>query len=618
MIRLAQGHAPLMSTLPSHLAALGLLAAAFWLPGHALERALLRDADLGPLRAPARIALGVAAWMLWAFALASLSQLNAAGVAAGAGLGAAAAALAHWRLPRRRGPEWKADAAFAGALLLFTAPLLPLDASVSWDASAYHLTLPKLYLAASGFRPVAMNVYAHWPLGTELLFGVAMLVRDHVAAKGVHFGLGLATLYATYAGCRAFHRPESGWLAAALVLANPIVLFEMGVAYVDLATAFFFTCGVLFAARAADTPDRAAPFWLAGVCGAAAAATKLTGIAAAGVIAAVALPAVIGRARRGDRAPLRRLALGTGIPLAALWLPWLVRSALDTGNPVYPFLWSWLGGPDWSAALGEQFAAWQRSIGMGRSPLDTALLPVRVILTGGGGYDRFHGDIGDFWIALLPLSLLGLRRPIVRRCLGGSALFFLIWAAGSQQMRFLIPVLPLWAIAAAVTLVGLAERLPAPARRAAPAALALGAAALVLAVGSRPYAGGLARLARLASGAAIEAPRVEPVDRFIDSELPADARLLLLDTNQGFFVEREYLADSFFEASQILDWLRPFESVEAVHRALVARGITHVMTAPPRWGIRWPAPLRALLRDPAHALRRYRSPDGRFELFELQ
>jgi hypothetical protein len=94
--------------------------------------------------------------------------------------------------------------------------------------------------------------------------------------------------------------------------------------------------------------------------------------------------------------------------------------------------------------------------------------------------------------------------------------------------------------------------------------------------------------------------------------------MLLLNTNQGFFIEREYLADSFFEASQIADWLRPASTVGEVRQRLESRGITHVLIEHRNWGIRYPDALLALLRDPAQVEQRYRSRNGRFTLLELR
>ena len=44
---------------------------------------------------------------------------------------------------------------------------------------------------------------------------------------------------------------------------------------------------------------------------------------------------------------------------------------------------------------------------------------------------------------------------------------------------------------------------------------------------------------------------MHPVFRAIDADVPADGRLLFINTNHGFFCHRDFIADSFFEASQI-------------------------------------------------------------------
>ena len=112
---------------------------------------------------------------------------------------------------------------------------------------------------------------------------------------------------------------------------------------------------------------------------------------------------------------------------------------------------------------------------------------------------------------------------------------------------------------------------------------------------------------------------VEPVFRWIAASLPPDARLLLLDANSTFFVPREALADSFFEASQLADWLRDAQTPDEVRARLAARGVTHVLRDRRRdWGIAWPPALLELLRDDGRAQRRYLSPDGRVEVWELR
>ena len=69
-----------------------------------------------------------------------------------------------------------------------------------------------------------------------------------------------------------------------------------------------------------------------------------------------------------------------GIPILALGAPWYAKTALATGNPVYPFAFEVFGGRDWSTALAAQFGNWHAALGMGREPLDYLLLPLRVLV----------------------------------------------------------------------------------------------------------------------------------------------------------------------------------------------------------------------------------------------
>ncbi len=587
-------------------AALAALGFVLWLSGR-----LLLAGELGRWRDLASFCLGLAYWIAGLFVLAAAGFLNRSGLALVTLplLLAAFRRRREWRLPKPRRPGLVDLVCGAGlAAVLAATSWLTLSPQVLFDADVYHLTLPRLYLDHGGFHAVPMSVYSNWPLATELLYAAAMLVDDYVLAKAVHFGFGLLTIHALFVGLRREDR-TAPWLATAFFLANGVVAFELRVAYVDLAHAFFFLAAFLFMHRALeDDGERARAFLLlSGLACALMAGVKVTGIVSAGVIGVLGLSAPDVR-----RQLLRRFAL----PVAAGWTPWLLKAAWYTGNPFYPFLHPWLGGPDWSARLTAQLTDWQSSIGMGRAPLDYLLLPLRVILQGGRGYDRFDGEIGVFWIAVVPLALLfGRRSVLARRALAVSALSFIAWAASSQQMRLLIPVLPLLAVAGALAVTDLIERLSW--RRAARGlALAL-AAVLVATVHAPSMAGGYRNLrAFLAAEGDLEATVVPEPHRFINEQLPAGARLLFLNTNLGFFCRREYFADSFFEASQISDWLGDAETAAEVAGRLRERGVTHLLLdARPRTA--YPPSLVRLLGDRAWVRTLFRSSNQRFLVMEL-
>jgi hypothetical protein len=208
---------------------------------------------------------------------------------------------------------------------------------------------------------------------------------------------------------------------------------------------------------------------------------------------------------------------------------------------------------------------------------------------------------------------------VVGAVLAASGSYFVLWALGSQQVRFLIPLLGPLSLAAAIAWSEAVARL-APARsRRVLLAVGLGCAALLALHTARlPLTRAARALGTLASDPEQRrAAATTPADRFV-ATLPPGAKLLLLNTNQAFFLERAYLADSFFEASQIADWLADAPDAAAVHTRLRERAVTHVLIERRDWGIAWPAGLRALLTDRSLLKPRFRSPDGRVEIFELR
>lgn len=604
-----------MLWLATHVLGLALIAAVAWLSG----RALLPETSLPPtLRSLAAWCVGLVYWVVALFALATVGALNPIGLSL-ALLGLVVLLFRRgWTLPK---PSFKPSWTWAFVALLAPFLLLAFARTISpmvfWDDAAYHLTLPRLYIENGGFRPVEMNVYAQWPLATELLFAAAMLVKSYVLAKAVHFGFGLLVIVALFAACRT---PWPAALASLLFLASPVVAFELRLAYVDLAHAFFLLAAFVFLeAREHDPENERSYLLLAGLCCGAMAGVKLNGILALPILAVVFL----GRLALAKKwQPLVRQTLFLAVPAVLLWIPWLAKAAVATGNPVYPLLFNVFGGPDWSPELADHLAAWHRGIGMGRGPVDFLLLPLRLFLLGEpGSYALFDGTLGAYWLAVIALALLGWRQGPVRRALAVAGLFFLLWSGTSQQARLLVPVLPLIALAGARALEAWVNGWPSRTARAARVAGLVLAAALLVVGWRETLQGGWRNFQAFQQMPGDPTATVIPEHfRFINDNLPEDARLLFLNTNQGFFCHREYLADSFFEASQTALLLQGAETPAAIAERLAQRDVTHILLdlrQRPR-GLDYPAALGPFLGDTRWTERLYRSGDGRFNVFAVR
>jgi hypothetical protein len=507
-------------------------------------------------------------------------------------------------------------------LAFAVAAICSMDPVVEWDAGVYHLGIPKLYIAHGGFFRIPFNVYSNWPLNGEMVFAMAMLLKDYVLANSVQCIFAVFTAYAIFEYARASRSAWYGLLAVLLVLFNHTFMWEADIAYVDIIQAFFTTAAFIFMMRAIDEPDhRRACLLLSGIgCG------IMAGMKVSGLLGVVPISLwYLVRLPRGNglRRTLVDLATCFLAPIVLLASPWMLKAAWFTGNPVYPFLYDVFAGPDWSQSCGRQFADWQSSMGMGRTVLDYIRLPYRVILSAGYGYSHFDGSLNQAWIALLPLSFVGaFWNRTVRACLVVSGVYFVCWAGTSQQLRFLLPIIPVLAIGAALALGELVERLFV--RR----VVALGAFAVVYCVVAWLLIGEVGRKSRKVTevlgvyGAgdreSVMKSAVPGEFAFMNRELPPEARVLFLNTNYGFYSERDYVADSFFEASQIADWLGSCSSSEEIAARLREKRITHILYSTRDWHISYPSALWRFLDDPAMVSPMGHAEGGGLWLFALK
>jgi hypothetical protein len=628
---------PPMSYVTLHAFGLFFLVGLFAATGYVLEHMLpvIRKTVLGT--SVRRIASGSAVWMLLVFAIATLQLLTRQSLLALAAvilLNAAAIVLVRRRHPRDRfksGAGW-IDLGLLGVpvvvlMALFASAMLP---EVGWDAAAYHLAVPKIFIAHGGFREIPFSVYSNWPLNVQLLFAMGMLVHDHVLAKLLMVLFLVILCAAVYEFTKKNHSRFAASIALCLFLANEVVLWEVQVAYIDIAYALYFFLAFVLALQYLDEP-RTSWLILAGAFCGVVAGTKMNGIfgllSIAGVIGTSLLA---GRARRGfrDWITVMRVMAILAIVTFLLVLPWLVKNYLYTGNPVYPLFYELFGGPYWSARLGEDFLTWQRSIGMGRGIEDYLLLPARIFLQADWDYRHFVGRLNAIWVLVIPVTCLFVRNAVVRRCLVGAGIFFSLWAATTQEIRYLIPVVPLLSCAAGIAFAravdsvsGALSRISVRAgltgqtlRRVVGLAVAGGTQLMLLWMARGAARNAVVLLSAVLGGHPIDLRSAVPeAFRFINTQAPASARVMLLNTNQGFYLDREFVSDSFFEASQLseLFWKHPTVSgIESVFHTL---GITHVLVhVPNKWDVRYPPALDVFLTDRRRATPLYRSTNGEY------
>lgn len=334
-------------------------------------------------------------------------------------------------------------AACAAAALTF-ALIAAFAPETEYDALWYHLWLPARWLAAGRPVDIVEEYVSLYPLTWEMLYGAAMAAGGPGAAKLLHWAC-LPLLAATAAMlARALFPRASGWLAAALTITAPILLWEATTAYVDLALAWFLALGVYALLRHDATRDRR---WIR-------AASLMFGVGLgikhlALVAMAIALAALLIREwRRADlRRALRTAALFGAVALV-LPAPWYARAFVASGNPVFPEMYALFGARPaarWSEASERGLRAFKNRFGADRRAAQLLELPWDMTVHSA----LYGGTLGPLFLILAPAALLRRRGPRASLVVaaGGSVAYLAVWASpvSSFQMRFLIPLVPLLA-----------------------------------------------------------------------------------------------------------------------------------------------------------------------------
>ena len=469
----------------------------------------------------------------------------------------------------------------ASALLLLTllaaALLLSLTPETGKDALIYHLAAPKIFLQHHGFRFIPGNPLAHGPFQTEMLFLLALFLKGEILAKLVNFAFFLALLLLIRQFAGVIPEPNDfPWLSMLIFAAIPTVFIETHAAYIDLATAFAVLSALYSFIVWHGRRERG---WLL-LC------AFFTGVALASKLTTLIVPftGVLGvlwvhRDNENGGEALRDLALFLLVTLL-FGAPHYVKNWLLTGNPFYPFLYGMFGGRGWEQEQARLFDAWVLFFGMGRTPLDYLLLPWNLSIHARPDTGQFDGYIGPVFLILLPF-LAGVKKPsfAARSVMVFSLLLFLFWASASQQLRFLIPILPLMAFLSGIVLTRYREQRGI-------ALLLAAATAGCLMVNCRYDLGEFRKYSPLRVATGLESRdaylerTLSPyrMYRFVNTDIPRDARVwCIFMKNWTFLCERDCFSDYMFEYYTLQKILASSATPEDVARQVKEMGFTHMM-----------------------------------------
>lgn len=459
-----------------------------------------------------------------------------------------------------------------GAFLAAPLFLAAAEPPFYWDACTYHLAVPRFYAEAHGFTYLPYNTYASMPLGATMFYLWGMLWDGYTTANACYLAVSLLAVAVAYRLARIWLNQFYAALAAALVYFTPVFFIVQPGAHVDhFVVLYGAACLYMyFQADAEIRPWQRA--LMLGVFLGAALAIKYTSIWLLIAFLPVFIWDLIKRR-------LRFRDILITVTVAFLFVvPWLIKAYVERGNPLFPLLYGVFGGRDFTAEQAQKLVAWQHRMGAGRGLLDYLLLPFRISVQGDLDYAAFCGVYFPFLLPLALLAAVVFRRA--GRLVAFAWAFFLGWALGPQQLRFLGAGLVPLAVAAAGTL----SWADGPLGRKTRAGLRI---ALVVLVCFAAFAYNILSLNQALTGYEYMTGMpaeyflmsnfgVYMAQKYINENTPPDAKVLMIFTNHTLYMHRPAIYDAFFEASPFLLAAEKGADGRALYDLARRWGVSHV------------------------------------------
>ena len=336
------------------------------------------------------------------------------------------------------------------SLFALVSVLAPSD-TLDWDTLAYHLAVPKLWLQTGQIHFIPFIHHSNFPSTVEDLYIWGLTWGGQSGAKAFSLMYLLLGVLAIFGFCRRQYSSTAGWWAALAFATIPVVMWEAGTGYIDVAHGLYGGLGVLFAARYLAKGEDRADLILSGILLGFAAGTKYTGLQTIGVTAVVL--AVAGFQKKAATDGIKAACL-VGMIAMTIAGPWYVKNIVQTGNPVYPFFFEKLGGKNWDQKRADVYRVEQQKFGagpeaqrhsptqLGNAVLGLAYQPGRYVNPQEDlGLGTPLGAVGLVIVATAFLwALSGQLKRFEGAVLATVGISLLMWFFLSQQSRYVVPL----------------------------------------------------------------------------------------------------------------------------------------------------------------------------------
>lgn len=477
-------------------------------------------------------------------------------------------------------------------ILAFAASLAPPTAK---DTLLYHFAVPKAFIAQGSNAFIEGNIASYLALGTEMHTVWAMLLGGFWSSRAAEAAAGATVFFffpllltAIFGWARELGASKNLSLVAVLMFASvPTAYHVASSGYIDISLALFITLAAYWLCSWWKTQENISLAIMAIFLGAAL-AIKLTSVFFFAAFALIIL--LKARSVKNDSSGKMAASGFAALILAgAIASPWYLHTWNATGSPVFPFYMSiWKGeATGWDVERSNLFQTLNSHYGgSNKTAADYLLAPWNLSVAAQPEQaEYFDGVLGVAFLFAVPFLIWGLWKfdpPIEAKIGSGiAAIIFLFWLFSSQQLRYLLPILPLLIIAviSSVETTTTGENILRKTMRfgliaSAVAAIMVSSAWFLQRAPLRVVLGGETRDEYLARNL-----DYYPYYSTLNADTPTDAKVWLINMRRDTYnIERPVFSDYLFEDWTLRKMVWESRSAEEMRSKTAAMGIQYVMT----------------------------------------
>ena len=434
------------------------------------------------------------------------------------------------------------------AIQLYSAKLFVRNASFSpsfYDISSYRpLLMSVFYTTGLLFQNVAISKFFHWFCGALLVCALASKVAEATQNKKIALWGGLML-----------------WL-------TPTLMNQITTTYIDAGVSLFVFLGYCVVIESFDDLKPSNFFYGGLLIGLAVAIRSLSLGAFFAIMAMLSLRFF----QRGIkmRVTIAGGCFALGVCMSSAY--WFLRDWAYTGNPVYPYFGALFGTEDFSLFSSMYF----NTMGLPRSL--GSFLTILWDITFKPQYFDYHHWVGPVYLSVLPFVLYaGIKIKKARPHLQFVFLFATFWYFMGQNVRYLLPALPIYLLAGTMGISVFLRMFNGNKWwRTGLGGIAYLLIFFLLAIGARHFRYQFLPLLGIWNKDLYlsKLEQTAPAANWINSKLPQSAKILILGEAHLYYFDREVILEGDFNVRTHggLDQNSP-----AIAKILKEKGMTHIL-----------------------------------------